>query len=161
MSIGCSGDIQATSDGCSADDRATSEGTGTGTGTVTMITTGSVQLPTHSASVGGAGGKAGGRVGEYDGIWLNPTDRSSDMVPIRAWHRLKHFIDLAGLRMEFEADYRATADKLHEKFGLPLRGGAAETAGFEQEVWLFKRWHQRIHGGSPSRWPWHPIPEAP
>lgn len=107
---------------------------------------------THSASLGGAGGKAG-KESEYEGILPKWADLSADIVPTKAWHRLKHFIDKAGLRMEYECDYRAENERLRGKYGLPLRAGHL-VAGYEREVALFTRWHLRIHGAPPSRWPW-------
>jgi len=115
--------------------------------------------PPHSASLGGVGGKAW-KNGEYDGVWLNPDERSSDIVPVRAWHMLKWKLDDLGLRLEFEADYRRERDHLADAYGMPLRGGSDQTAGYEREVFLFKRWHLRAWGSEPSRWPWQPIPEA-
>jgi hypothetical protein len=91
---------------------------------------------------------------EYDGILPRWDDHSSDLIPIRAWHRLKWKLDQLGLRLDFEADYRAEAQRLHDQYGLPLRGGKAQTAGYEREVALFKRWHLKAWGRTPSRWPW-------
>lgn len=95
---------------------------------------------------------------EYEGIYPRWEDHSSEMVPVKAWNKLKHAIDAAGLRMEYQADYRTECERLREKYGLPLLGGKI-TAGFQAEVWLFKRWHMRIHGVPPSRWPWESITE--
>ncbi len=115
----------------------------------------------HSASLGGAGGPvrqpAGG--GEYEGILQNPDVHSYEIVPVKAWNRLKHAIDAAGLRLEYQADYRAENERLREAFGLPLRGRHL-LEGYEAEIAIFKRWHRRIWGSDPARWPWQSIPEA-
>ncbi len=109
--------------------------------------------------LGGAGG--GEREsGEYEGIALHPFDRSSDAVPGKAWNKLKYAIDAAGLRMEFQDDYRAEADRLHAAFGIPLRASHC-TAGYDAEIALFKRWHLRIHGSPPTRWPWQDLESTP
>lgn len=108
---------------------------------------------THSPSLGGAGGPK--EIGpEYDGISPRWEDHSSDLVPVRSWHRLKWKLDKLGLRLEFEADYRRERDALDEKHGLPLRGGVPQVVGYEREVQLFKRWHVRAWGQAPARWPW-------
>jgi hypothetical protein len=61
--------------------------------------------------------------------------------------------------MEYQAEYRAENEALRDKYELPLRGGHI-VAGYERETMLFKRWHLRIHGAPPSRWPWQAIPEG-
>ena len=123
-----------------------------------QITTGSLQLSTVQPPLRGAGGKDG-KNGEYEGIFVNPLDRSSDMVPLRAWNKLKHAIDDAGLRMEYQADYRAEAERLRDRYGLPLLAGKC-VVGYEREVMLFKRWHLRLYGAAPSRWPWQDAKET-
>lgn len=99
------------------------------------------------------------RVGEYDGILPRWEDLSADIVPTKAWNRLKHFAEDAGVRVEMAADYRRERDALEAKYGLPLRAGHL-VAGYEREVEFFKRWHLRVHGAPPSRWPWQSLPEA-
>jgi hypothetical protein len=79
---------------------------------------------------------------------------------VRAWNRLKHAIDSAGLRLEYQADLQRENERLRDLFGLPLRGKHV-LEGYEREVWLFKRWHVRIHGAPPSRWPWQPLEVLP
>ena len=113
---------------------------------------------THSASIGGAGGEVGPSVGEdeYEGIFTRWEDQSSEIVPVKAWNRLKHAIDAAGLRMEYQADYQRENEQLRDLFDLPLRGKDV-VAGYEREVWLFKRWHLRIWKHEPSRWPWQAL----
>jgi hypothetical protein len=112
----------------------------------------------HSASLGGVGGKKANGV-EYEGIYPRWEDHSSDMVPVKAWNKLKHAIDAAGLRMEYQADYRAECERLRDRYGLPLLGGKI-TAGYQAEVWIFKRWHMRVYGAAPSRWPWQSPEES-
>ena len=90
---------------------------------------------------------------DYDGIQPDWRDRTSDMVPVRAWNRLKARLDAVGLRQEYEAEYRRQRDDLAEKFGLPLRASTA-VIGYEREVLLFKNWHRRAWGSDPKRWPW-------
>ena len=77
---------------------------------------------------------------------------------MRAWNRLKWKLDQVGLRLDFQADYRAESDELHAKHGLPLRGGSV-LAGYDRELLLFKRWHLKAWGAEPQRWPWQPLPE--
>ena len=112
--------------------------------------------------LGGAGGNEGKRAWEkeYEGIFQDPDVWSYEIVPVKAWNKLKHAIDAAGLRMEYQADYQRENERLRDTFGLPLRGRHL-LEGYEREVWLFKRWHLRIHGSPPSRWPWEAIQEEP
>ena len=115
----------------------------------------------HIPLLGGAGGNEGGRPWEkeYEGIFQDPDVHSYEIVPHKAWNRLKHAIDAAGLRLEYQADYQRENERLRDLFDLPLRGKHV-LEGYEREAWLFKRWHLRVHGSSPSRWPWQVIPEA-
>jgi hypothetical protein len=111
--------------------------------------------------LGGAGGpvRLPAGEGEYEGIFQDPDVHSYEIVPTKAWNRLKHAIDAAGLRMEYQADYRAENERLRTTYGLPLRGKNV-LDGYEREVWLFKRWHLRIWKREPTRWPWQSLEAA-
>ena len=129
--------------------------------TKTLVRSLSSNSGSHSPLLGGAGGpvRRPAGEGEYEGIFQDPEVWSYEIVPPKAWNKLKHAIDRAGLRMEYQADYQRENERLRDLFDLPLRGRHV-LEGYEREVWLFKRWHLRIHGSPPSRWPWEAIQET-